>query len=703
MNDKVSYDPNKKPIKNPSSLGGLLEAAVLHHQHGRFEQAKKIYDELIQAYPMHPDAWHLLGVLALQAKQYAKSQELITKAIELSPQTAQYHYNLAMSYQAQQHWDKAIEAFKQARVLQPDYYDAIYQMGITEALRGHFEAAVSWFQQAAKLKDQPLDALFQLAQAYRQLGEFHKSIEIFIQLLAIKSDSVEILLNLGYTQKLAGDLAEAIHSYDQALSLAPKEPMIYNMRGVVLVDQGEVGAAIKDYQYALKLKPDFAEVYNNLGIALFEMGKSEEGLEAFGRALQLQKEMIQPYINLATAYEKLNNFAAALSYYDQAIKLEPRNSELYFFKGVSLYKAQQFDAAIENFNAILSGQLSNPNYLTARGAAFYELAQFVQARQDYESALALDPGHATANTNLAFLELLHGDLLEGFARYEWRWLRPDCLGKRPQFQVPEWTGQVPLTDKTLLIFTEQGFGDTLQMLRYLEKAQALASKLILQVDKTLVKLLKHNLPAKVQVVSLQESLPHFDYFCSLQSLPFRFMTSLESIPAKQSYLASNLQRHSYWELQLGVKKQKRIGLVWHTHSIHPVDAKRCISLDQLLQVLAPSHSYFCLQKEISAEDKAMLATSSIKQFCEKLTDFSETAALCDCMDLIITIDTSVAHLAGALGKPVWLLLPLVPDWRWLLEREDSPWYPSLRLFRQQQRGEWSSVLAAVKLQLEQFK
>ena len=263
-----------------------------------------------------------------------------------------------------------------------------------------------------------------------------------------------------------------------------------------------------------------------------------------------------------------------------------------------------------------------------------------------------------------------------------------------------WLGSQSLQDKTILLHAEQGLGDTIQFCRYASLVAKLGAKVILEVQRPLLGLLK-NLDGVSQIIARGDALPEFDYQSPLLSLPLAFKTQLHTIPSALRYLAGDSEKVLAWQARLGEKTKPRVGLVWSGNLEHKNDHNRSLSLSQVLPYLPSSCQYICLQKELRNADQAILAQHPhIQFFGDALEDFTDTAALCDLMDVVISVDTSVAHLAAALGKPTWVLLPFSPDWRWLLDRKDSPWYPSAKLYRQERIGDWNGVLSRVREGLE---
>lgn len=319
------------------------------------------------------------------------------------------------------------------------------------------------------------------------------------------------------------------------------------------------------------------------------------------------------------------------------------------------------------------------------------LLRLDECLESYRGALRIEPANATVRWNIALLKLQLGDLLAGWTDFEARWEVDGFPSERRAFTQPLWLGQMPLQGKTILLYGEQGYGDTIQFCRFVPMVAALGARVVLEVQKPLVGLLT-NLPGVSHLLARTDSLPPFDYQTPLMSLALAFQTTLQTIPSPTAYLDAQPEKIARWKQVLGDRQSLRVGLVWSGSTTHGNDHNRSITLAEVLDGLPLGIEYISLQKEIREIDRTVLTTSSrIRHFGDALTDFSETAGLAACVDLIISVDTSVAHLGGAIGKPVWLMLPHAPDWRWLLDRKDSPWYAAMTLFRQPAAGDWNGV------------
>ena len=325
-----------------------------------------------------------------------------------------------------------------------------------------------------------------------------------------------------------------------------------------------------------------------------------------------------------------------------------------------------------------------------------ELKQLDAALTSYDIAIELKRDYAEAYWNKSLALLLQGEFIKGFNEYEWRWKNENIkkiAGER-SFTQPLWVGNESLANKTILLWSEQGLGDSIQFCRYAKLVKSLGAKVLLDVPKPLVALLDE-LEGVDLLIEKGKPLPNFDFQCPLMSLPLAFKTDLNSIPNPTDYLKNIAEKVEVWSKRVGEKSNPRIGLVWSGSTGHKNDHNRSLTLTDVIKHLPPNFEYVSLQKEVREADKDVLSNSAIKHYGDQLVDFADTAALCDLMDIVISVDTSVAHLAGALGKTTWILLPYVPDWRWLLDRDDSPWYASAKLYRQGEDRQYAPVLERI--------
>jgi len=494
-----------------------------------------------------------------------------------------------------------------------------------------------------------------------------------------------------------GRLDQAEHHYKGILAAQPNHFGAKHLLGVLRYQQGRNQEALDHISAALKQNPNSAAALSNFGLVLAKLGRPADALASYDKALWLKPDYAEALNNRGNALRDLNRPAEALASYDKALALKPDYVDALCNRGNALRDLNRPADALASYDKALA---LKPDYVEAlcnRGNALVDLKRPADALASYDKALALKPDYAEAYWNQSLCLLLMGHFEQGWRQYEWRWKRGEWIAR--SYPQPLWLGEEDIAGKRLFIHWEQGLGDTIQFCRYAKQMEARGSKVVMSVQQPLCGLLKQ-ISATIRIIDQNETPTGFDYHCPLLSLPLALGTTLETILAEPQYLRTDEGLRTAWSTRLPPKTKPRIGVVWSGTTVHKNDHNRSIELEQFLPILSTDADWICLQKDIREKDVAALRQDGrIAFFGDDLRDFSDTAALLDLMDLVVTIDTSVAHLAGAMGKPVWILLPHNPDWRWLLDRHDSPWYPSARLFRQQQIGNWAQVIDQVKSEL----
>lgn len=456
---------------------------------------------------------------------------------------------------------------------------------------------------------------------------------------------------------------------ERVLALQPDHPDATLWSGILAYHQGQIGAALTWFRRTVRLIPDLASGHYNLGLCLQESG----------------------------------DIKGALAAYDQAILLQPDKAEAYNNRGMLLAELGDYGRAIANYQIAIA---CDPEYLDARfnqGVARAAQGKFQLAEQDYQAVVAQDPEHTAAQFALAIVWLSTGNWRAGWPQYEWRWRYPAVRFSKPETLAPTWDGHSSLIDQHLLLDAEQGFGDILQFCRYIQPLQDRGARITLRLPPASMPLLRPLLEAMPSSCKLLPTTTavQCDYQLDLMSIPARLGTTPETIPGHAGYLSVPESYRVRWQQRLGHKDSRpRIGLVWSGNANHLNDARRSIPLRQLLGGLPVGYHYLALQKALRPEDQAPLASrDDIYWLGNELLDFADTAAVCSQLDLVISVDTAVAHLAGGLGIPVWILLPHVADWRWQLNGDTTGWYDSARLFRQEKSGDWGPVLYNLRLAL----
>ncbi|MEN9879871.1 MAG: hypothetical protein RIQ55_517, partial [Pseudomonadota bacterium] len=434
--------------------------------------------------------------------------------------------------------------------------------------------------------------------------------------------------------------------------------------------------------------PRQSEVAYNLGYALQQLGLLEAAIEAYGQAITLAPQDVDAWMARGHALAGLKRHAEAEADFARAVTLAPQQVDAWNNYGNVLLELARDAEALVAYDQALAIRPGFAQALFNKGKALGSLERYTDAAAAYEAALAIQPNYEEARWHLSWVYLALGDFARGWPLFEARWTIPALGNQRRYPQVPQWLGQASLAGKSLLLYAEQGLGDTLQFCRYVPMLQALGARVSLAVQVPLVSLLSDQWPGAVVAESFAD-VSGFDLATPMMSLPLALGTRLESIPAEVPYLRVA-------STEMAVNDQPRIGLVWSGSTGHKNDKNRSIPVATLAPLFDLPVDWVCLQPDLRASDLGWLAEHpDVALDRPMLTDFSETARIIEALDWVVTVDTAVAHLAGALGKPVWILLPTGADYRWLLDRHDSPWYPTARLFRQPVRGDWAGVIAQV--------
>jgi Flp pilus assembly protein TadD len=481
-----------------------------------------------------------------------------------------------------------------------------------------------------------------------------------------------------------------VDEFRQALRLSPDDAEVHGNLGVVLLKLNRHEEAVAVYSAAVRLQPDSAQAWCNLGVALRSTGQPRLAIDAYNRAIALLPESAEAHMNLGVALDAAGERENAIAAYRRAIAIDPNLANAHYNLANALADNDDPQAAVDAYRQAI---LLRENFVAAHsnlGKTLMRLGQIDAAMESYNRAIELDPQSAHPHWNRALALLLQGKLQQGWAEYEWR-NRQAAAGSQLTHEL-QWNGE-PLNGRTIFLHAEEGLGDAVQMVRYVPLVSARGGRVVLQCHRELIELFTA-LPGVDRLIAHGEPIPDWDLHCPLMGLPRAFGTALDSIPANVPYLGADPARVEQWQARPAPFAGRRIGLVWAGAPEHQYDRHRSVGLSVLAPIFdVPGVQYVSLQKGAAAEQtKALPPGCELIDHAEQLIDYADTAALISQLDLVIAVDTSVAHVAAAMGKPVWMLLAYAPDWRWLLDRSDSPWYPTMRLFRQQTRGDWKPVV-----------
>jgi tetratricopeptide (TPR) repeat protein len=617
--------------------GALLERAILAHQSGRVAEARSLCERVLKTSPDHHAALYLAGVCHLQQGQPAAAIPFIERTLASRPDFAAAHSNLGAALNALGRHDDAVARYKQALAIRPNFAEAHHNLGNALAALKRVDEAIPHYSTALALRPRYPEAHKNLGDALAAVGRHHDACAHYEAALALQPDHVDALNNLG------NSLA-ALHQPE---------------------------AAIAQYARALDIAPNFAEAQSNLAVALAALARHDEALSRFGKAIALKCDFAEAHYNTANSLAALGRPHEAIARYQQAVALDANYAAAHYNLGTALAALNRHEESVASF----------------------------------DRALAIDPAYPDAEWNRSLGLLALGRLRDGLPGYESRWARAAAL-TLPNDHLPVWTGREGVAGRTVLIQHEQGYGDAIQMLRLVADLERAGARCAIQAAPALSALLARSFP-NAQVVPLGDCPPDVGLRIPVMSLPLALQLFAESeIPAALPYLVVSQPKAVHWAARLDAGsaplRTPRVGLVWRGLGTHANDHNRSLALNKLSPLLRRTGIQFVsLQKGLTPfESRYLAGHRNVLVADEALESFDDTAAVMAALDLVISVDSAPAHLAGALGKPTWMLLPFSPDWRWMLARDDTPWYPTMRLFRQQSTGDWSTVVAQVGAALE---
>ncbi len=651
-----------------------LSRAILLHQQGRLAEAVALYQEVLAREPNNSEALHRAGLALAALGQLPMAVKLLAAAAALQPTEPAIITNFASALSQAGRQAEAVKYYDVALALRSNLLEAQRGRGVALMLLGQLDAAIDSLQAAAALAPHDESTHNTLGVAFERANRLEEARDAFRRAVSINPDNPQPHHNLGVLESAQGRNTEALASFDRALQKAPATLATLLLRGKTLLNLARPTEALASFDRALQLAPKDFDVHFQRGRALTILDRLPEAVASFDQATAIRGSSAEAFNNRGAVLVRMFSPQDALADFERAVELNPNYADAYI-------------------NA---------------GNALKGLARFPEALEKFERALSIRPADLTATWSKAVLKLTVGDFREGWPLYESRLQLEPARSSQRQFEQPRWNGSETLIGKTLLVHAEQGLGDTLQFARYIQAVESLGAHVIFEVQPVLERLMD-SLAMKGKLLVRGEPLPEFDYHIPLLSLPLALQTDFATIPRNVPYLAVDPRAIESWRTRLSHLPGFKVGVHWHgATEAEKVSALQARSFP--LAAMAPltriaGVSLVSLQKGAGAQQRKQVEFSDS---IAELTDpnymgadelAKETAAILKGLDLVITGDTALAHLAGALAVPVWLALQFVPDWRWLMDRTDSPWYPTMRLFRQRAAGDWTELFERMATEL----
>ncbi len=634
----------------------LFQSALELQAAGQVDVARQLCEQALELEPRHAPALQLLGVIAASAGDDQLATGLFRRAVEIEPRQPAYFCNLAEALRRQGELTEAIDCYRRAVEIAPAV-PVLNELGNTLCQAGSPEAAIGAYQQALQLEPHNPDLHFNIGCMFQKLGQAQAAAGCYWQALHLNPGYRRAWINLAIALAAQKEFAQGQACYERAIELDPGDAMAHFNLGNMHQEQGHLAEAIRCYRHSLALEPGNALTLYNLGSALRERQQLAEAADCLREVTLLRPDFGAAYSNLGVALQDMGKLAQAEAALRDALEIEPEQPTFHFNLGTILKDQGRPQEAIASYTRSVELDPANAQALCARGAALLQMGRFREGWLDYEHRLR-------------------------------------CPQFAPRlFAQPSWDGS-PLEDRTLLVHCEQGLGDTMQFIRYVKRYLADAESLVIAVQPALIPLLAQS--GFRSLVSKFEPLPPFDVCVQLLSLPRVFETDLNNVPCDVPYLSATAEAASTWRDKLTPIVGRRIGIAWQGRVDYPADRLRSLPLASF-EPLARLRDVrlISLQAGAGTEQLAQVRDRfdviDVGPTLDAGGAFLDTAAVMKNLDLVITSDTSIAHLAGALGVPVWVALRVGPDWRWMLDRDDSPWYPSMRLFRQRRIGDWHEV------------
>jgi len=648
----------------PAPPQEIVNKLVSMFNQGQISAAVHLAERVRQEYPHAFFLWNILGAGYLRLGNLEHATNSFRKACELNPHFCDGYNNLGVALKAQNKLEEALQAFQEAMSINPKYAEPLNNIGNVLRSLERREEARDAYEKAVRLKPNFAEAFNNLGVVLLELGNSINAIKAFQNAVNLRPDYVEALQNIGNALIDIKEHERAISMFQKLASLTPSDANLFFKLGSLFAEREEYNSAVEAFKTAILHDPNHDGALNNLGNTLAKLGQLDDALIHFERAIELKPDESSFFFNKGKALESQNRHIDAIAAYKTAISLRPDYAEAYVNLGNALVK----------------------------------IGEDVEGLKAYDKSYEIDSDNVEPLWNKSLVLLRQGDFEKGWRLYETRWDNPKFGDRKPDTDMPYWLGDFDISGKSILLFSEQGLGDTIQFSRLARDVARLGAKVTLAVQKPLKNLLGQ-IDGVSEVIAYTDALPRCDCMCSLMSLPLALQLNVNNLDLAAPYLVAESKRIDILTTRLGATDKPRIGLAWSGSLLNDNDHNRSISLSDMVQYLSQDIDFYCLQKDIRPDDQeALSGLPSIKTAADlkmgtPYFDFDDTAALCSLMDRVVTVDTSIAHLAGALGIPATVMLPSLADFRWLKDRNDSLWYGCVELVRRTRTDKsWDRVI-----------
>ena len=692
-------------VSNPNSLSASqdpLAHLLALFGAGRFSESVPLAVRVCADIPDLAAGWKILGAIRFLTGQLIEAETYTSRASYTAPNDPESHFNLGVVFERLNRPEKALEAYLRAIHIRSGYPEAYNNLGNLLRELGKRQESEKALREAIRHRPDYFKAQQNLGRCLLDIGKADAARVAYQSALCIQPEYPDAYNNLGVALRDMGLKENAANQFKRAILIDHNFTEAYSNNGIILFDQGEYSASCISYQKALLLRPDYPQALNNLGNSLRQRNDAYHAGIYFKRALRIKPDYEEAHNNCGIIdYESLN-YTNSLTAYQKSLSIRPNYAEAYNNLGITYYIMGDYEPACTYLSRALAIRPDYPEAMSNLGATLRNQGRFLEARIAYQSAMELENAYAEAHWNNGLLHLLEGNYELGWLGYEWRLNNPQLNVFRNFEDKRIWRGKESISGQSILVYAEQGNGDTLQFYRYAQLLRNNGATVLLEVQPDLYEFLASQ-SNSIHVFPRGMPIPDHDWVTSLMSLPLAFNTTIDTIPSPGPYLRADPMVIPRWEAILGPKGKIRVGLLPSGNPGHTEDHWRSMDWESLLPLLDLPVDFFCLKKNPNEDDVRFLKRHpQIKNMSRAMIGYSDTAAIVSMMDLVITVDTSVAHLSAALGTETWILLPWIPDWRWLLDRTDSPWYQSAVLFRQDARRNWASVMASITARLKKM-